>query len=246
MQTTSATTTSATTNPLVGLASSTSSTSPTSSTSSTTGSSSGSSSRTDLGQKDIFLKLLVAQMQYQNPEKPQDPTQMATQLAQFNMVDQQTQTNQLLTQMANQGGTSGTANDMSASWLGHTVTVNQNKIHFDGTTPQNFIVNLPSNASSGYIAVLDANGNPVRTTQISSMPAGANPVTWNGTMDNGAAAPAGDYTIQVTATDLQGQPVKATVERTGTVDAVQFASSGTQLMVGGIPATTADITEIRK
>ncbi len=38
--------------------------------------------------KDLFLKLLVAQMKNQDPFNTQDPTQYVTQLAQFNMLEQ--------------------------------------------------------------------------------------------------------------------------------------------------------------
>ena len=38
--------------------------------------------------KDLFLKLLVAQMKNQDPFNAQDPTQYVTQLAQFNMLEQ--------------------------------------------------------------------------------------------------------------------------------------------------------------
>ncbi|MGL6105058.1 flagellar hook capping FlgD N-terminal domain-containing protein [Romboutsia sp.] len=38
--------------------------------------------------KDIFLKMLVAQMTNQDPFNPQDPTQYVTQLAQFNSLEQ--------------------------------------------------------------------------------------------------------------------------------------------------------------
>lgn len=38
--------------------------------------------------KDLFLKLLVSQMQNQDPFNPQDPTQYVTQLAQFNSLEQ--------------------------------------------------------------------------------------------------------------------------------------------------------------
>lgn len=37
--------------------------------------------------KDIFLKMLVAQMVNQDPFNPQDPTEYITQLAQFTMLD---------------------------------------------------------------------------------------------------------------------------------------------------------------
>lgn len=38
--------------------------------------------------KDLFLKLLVAQMQNQDPFNPQDPTQYVTQLSQFTTMEQ--------------------------------------------------------------------------------------------------------------------------------------------------------------
>ncbi|HCS13463.1 MAG: flagellar hook capping protein [Zetaproteobacteria bacterium CG06_land_8_20_14_3_00_59_53] len=202
--------------------------------------------RTDLGQKDIFLKLLVAQMKFQDPLKPQDPTQMASQLAQFNMVEQQTSTNTLLKELVARGGSTGSSNnDVSATWLGHTVTVNQSKVHFDGVAPQSFNVNLPADAGIGFLTISDATGNPVRTAQIGGMTAGVNPFNWDGSMDNGATAPAGDYSITVSASDMSGTPMTPTVSRSGIVEAVRFTTTGNELVVGGIAAATADITEIR-
>lgn len=45
-------------------------------------------SSNDTTDKDLFLKMLVAQMQNQDPFNTQDPTQYVTQLAQFNMLEQ--------------------------------------------------------------------------------------------------------------------------------------------------------------
>src|SRR4051812_37254371 len=41
----------------------------------------------DLGDKDTFLKLLVAQLKYQDPSKPADSTQFLAQTAQFTQVE---------------------------------------------------------------------------------------------------------------------------------------------------------------
>lgn len=38
--------------------------------------------------KEVFLKLLVAQLQNQNPAEPADPIQFVTQLAQFSGLEQ--------------------------------------------------------------------------------------------------------------------------------------------------------------
>ena len=42
-----------------------------------------------LANEQTFLKLLVAQMQNQDPTQPQDGTQFVTQLAQFSSLEQQ-------------------------------------------------------------------------------------------------------------------------------------------------------------
>jgi flagellar basal-body rod modification protein FlgD len=44
-----------------------------------------------LTSKDTFLKLLVAQLRYQNPLDPTDSVQFVTQLAQFSQLEQTTQ-----------------------------------------------------------------------------------------------------------------------------------------------------------
>jgi flagellar basal-body rod modification protein FlgD len=69
-------------------------TSPTSGVSGTTGANavmpakkSLSDASKDLGDKDTFLKLLVAQLKYQDPSKPADSTQFLAQTAQFTQVE---------------------------------------------------------------------------------------------------------------------------------------------------------------
>jgi flagellar basal-body rod modification protein FlgD len=44
-----------------------------------------------LANEQVFLQLLVAQLQYQDPESPADGTQFVTQLAQFADLEQVTQ-----------------------------------------------------------------------------------------------------------------------------------------------------------
>jgi len=216
---------------------------PTASTSAATAGSAR-TSQADLGKKDIFLKLLVAQMQYQNPLKPQDPTQMSSQLAQFNMVDQQTQSNKLLQQLVSTGGSSAQQPLSGAGYLGHTVSINQNNILYNGSQ-QSFTAVLDGAATQAMVSIMDSNGNPVRTMSLNNPVSGANPVTWDGKTDTGATAAQGNYTVQISATNLNGGTVGSSIQRSGLVDAVRFTKSGTELMVGGIPASITDISEIR-
>lgn len=56
-------------------------------TSGTTTGTTSSASGTDQFDEETFLKLLVAQMQYQDPQNPADATQFMSQTAQFAMVE---------------------------------------------------------------------------------------------------------------------------------------------------------------
>jgi flagellar basal-body rod modification protein FlgD len=203
--------------------------------------------KNDLGDKEIFLKLLVAQMKFQNPLKPRDPTQMSAQLAQFNMVEQQTNTNKLLEQLVQSGsGSSSARPTSSASYLGHSITVNQNLIHYAGNGPSSFSAVLDETASQLRVSIADETGVPIRSMQLGSLAAGTHLITWDGLTDSGASAPAGDYSIDISATNAQGENVGVGIRRSGIVDAVRFTSDGVKLVVDGIAAPLSDITEIRQ
>lgn len=206
-----------------------------------------SGTKQDIGSKDVFLKLLVAQMSNQDPLKPSDPTQMSAQLARFNMVEQQINTNQLLEQLVAAGGSSGGGVDPStsaASYLGRTVSMINNTVNFDGATAPDFTINLGGNAAQTMVSIVDSNGNTVRTMSLPSLQAGDNPVSWDGLTDSGAPADPGTYSIEVSSSDVGGVNVPSTVFRTGVVESVRFTPYGPMLVVGGTEAMLSDVFEI--
>jgi flagellar basal-body rod modification protein FlgD len=73
--------------------------------------------RPDQMDKDTFLKLLVAQMRYQDPSNPTDPTQFMSQTAAFTQVEK---LDQLVTQNASLVALQKTMN--AGVIVGHTVT----------------------------------------------------------------------------------------------------------------------------
>lgn len=67
--------------------------------------------------EDVFLKLLVAQMKYQDPANPTDPTQFLTQTAQFTVVEKLS-----ALENANQKVLDAANAQAATSMLGRTVT----------------------------------------------------------------------------------------------------------------------------
>lgn len=219
----------------MSVAATTTNTTTATSTSGTTSSANMSSNTT------MFLKLLVAQMKNQDPTKPQDPTQMVTQLAQFNTLQQQITSTQYLKQMA---AIQSSGSNNAASYLGHTAVVNSANFSFDGATAQKLLVNMSSAAANASVQVVDSTGKVVATLNSGPMPAGNSSFSWNGATDTGGTAAAGSYSIQVSATDASGQSVSSTAKTTGTVSAVDLSSGTTQLIVNGSPVSLSNISQI--
>jgi len=104
----------------------------------TTGATTGATTNPAMLDRDAFLKLLVAQLRYQDPNKPMDSAEMVSQSASLSVVDKLDQISQVLTD-------SGVANRLSlgSSIIGKQVTflappgVSQtaiaSSISFDGT-----------------------------------------------------------------------------------------------------------------
>ncbi len=203
-------------------------------------------SRQNLGSKDIFLKLLVAQMQNQDPLKPQDAVKMTSQLAQFNMVEQQISTNELLTAML--GSSQSTNSDIASasSYLGHTVAADASSFNFDGASPQEISVELLENASNVKVEIVDGSGNVVSTLHSGSLPSGSNNMTWDGLNEAGGAVAEGNYIIRVTATDGNDAPLPAYTQIIGLVNSVRRTADGmVVLMLGTTPVSMDSITEIQ-
>jgi flagellar basal-body rod modification protein FlgD len=112
-----------------------------------------------LGKND-FLKLMVAQLQSQDPLQPTDSSAYLGQLAQFTELEQ-------VTNMAQTSAQSATAQQVSqaVALIGHTVTsVNP----ANGETHQGMVQNVQITSSGATLTVEGVAGiNPATITQVS-------------------------------------------------------------------------------
>jgi flagellar basal-body rod modification protein FlgD len=189
--------------------------------------------------KDDFMKLFIAQLQYQDPLKPQDPSAMLDQLSQLSLVEQSynsnTSLNNLLT--AQNNSISLTA----VSFIGKDVKANGNSTSFDGSSSKALEFSLTVPAEKTQITITDGSGKTVRTAALGSSKAGDNSFTWDGRDNSGALLPSGAYTFNVTATAANGSSLTATTYTTGRIDGVDLSGSTPQLTIGDLSVALSNV-----
>lgn len=192
-----------------------------------------------------FLKLLVTQLNNQDPLNPMENAELTSQLAQMSTVSGIERLNTALSGLVNQTG----ANQVlqAASLIGYNVLSPGNAI---GTTEPKageepaavpFAVQLPGTAGNVEVKIVNAAGNTVRTLSLGSMTEGVNAVSWDGKADDGTVAPAGSYSFTVSASN-NGTAVEATSLVFSQVAAVKQGASGVTLeLMSGQSIGLADV-----
>ena len=172
-----------------------------------------------------FMKMLVAQMQYQDPTKPVDSAQMTSQLAQISTVDGINKLNDTMNALAS--SLKGNVTSQAASMIGRDVLVPGNNISLTQGQAK-FGVQLPEAANVVNVSIVNDSGKTVKVLSMGSQAAGNLPISWNGTDANGQAVPNGNYTFQATAT-ANGQTLRVVpLERAG-VTSVTNTADGVSL-----------------
>jgi len=103
---------------------------------SSTSTQSSSSATGDLANENVFLQLLVAQLQYQDPENPADGTQFVTQLAEFSSLQEETTSATDLGSMLQlMQSSAAAAQSSAAAQTGNTNTSNASNNSSGNSTP---------------------------------------------------------------------------------------------------------------
>lgn len=188
------------------------------------------------GNFQMFLQLLTTQLKNQDPTSPLDTNQFTQQLVQFASVEQQLKTNSNLDALVALNKSSQATSALS--FVGASVVADGASTEYkDGVAVWN--VTSPSVAAAD-ISVLDSNGNTVWTDK-QTLAQGIQSYAWNGRTSTGQLAPEGSYTIQITALDGAGAPVKTSTDFSGTVSGVDLTGDQPLLLVGSTYLTINQI-----
>ncbi len=184
-----------------------------------------------------FLNLLTLQLKSQNPLKPYDNQEFASQLAQFSQLEQLTGIRSLLEEQktAYQTLTQTMSNSALPGLLGKNSKASWNSLEFDGENSLTLGYNLPAVCSSGEVNIYNSAGQVVKTIDLSGMDLknGEHKFEWNGKDNSGNTLPTGQYYFKVNACSSSGSSFSADTYIYGKIQAVRFTNDGTKLVMNG-------------
>ncbi len=182
--------------------------------------------------QDRFLKLLVAQLNNQDPMNPMDNAQMTSQMAQINTVTGIQQVNETLKGMATQFTSLQVL--QGSSMVGHDVLLAGNTLTRSAGVASG-AVDLAGNADAVKVDILSPAGQVLDTLNFGSLGAGRHSFDWDASSYVGTGEPS----FRVTAT-LGGQPVATTSLARDTVVSVGSESGVMTVQLQGRGAVPYD------
>jgi len=206
----------------------------------TTGTNLYTTKRNDEITKMDFLKLLLAQLQQQDPLNPQDPAEFTSQLTQFSSLEQMMAMNQSIASL--QLSQLSLNNTMASSLIGKDVLYEGNSISMKTGVPTAIHYKSSTAVSGVTVEIYDSAGKLVRTLPATSAIAGQNTVQWDGLADDGTAAAAGDYSVKISAAG--NSTALFTPLAIGHVSGIIFDNGETLADLGGKNIGVSDIISI--
>ena len=182
--------------------------------------------------KDEFFRIMVNQIQNQDPMKPYQNEQMAAQMAQFTALEQMLNMNQNLEKLS-QAQTP--LQQLGASHLiGKYVTTDTSRIfHTEGKYSETS-VDLPTDASKLRVLVMNDRGETVQEMEKFKLKKGENKIEWNGKKSNGLAAASGQYYFRFVAESESGKNIPVQTTKTAYVHGIAFEKNETVLLTGDV------------
>ncbi len=195
----------------------------------------------ELGKND-FLKLLVAQLEAQNPLDPQKAEDFSAQLAQFSSLEQLTNVNENLKQI--ESFEQAVNNSSLVNLVGKNVDSPGDRIDYNTGDTKTLNFSLSEEAAQVAVDIFDSTGAKVTTLTLSNQVAGANQAIWNGNDGEGKPVSSGAYTFKVKAQSLSGEEIPAQTFISGKITDVIFDKDGAQAIINGQKTAVSEISRV--
>ncbi|MDX9813694.1 MAG: flagellar hook capping FlgD N-terminal domain-containing protein [Sulfurimonas sp.] len=191
--------------------------------------------------KDDFLKLLLVELQYQDPTAPMDTEKILTQTSQLATLEASANTTKALEELAASLKTSQNFNTVAA--IGKMADLGSNGLIYEKGYSTDFEMYFPSDIASGQVEILDTDGNIIQTIDIEPNEKGVYRFSWDGKNMAGQVEEDGIYYASATYLDSNGTEQKT---RMGAypIESVKFENGKTFLKLGSSYVDLENIKEV--
>lgn len=176
--------------------------------------------------KDEFLKLMVAQMNNQNPLEPQGNGEFIAQLAQFSTVEGITNLNTSVGSILS--GSQSSQALQASTLVGRKVIVDSDKVKVDTSEDFKGALNLTASSPNVWVNVYDTTGNQVNRLNLGQQTSGLVNFTWDGTDASGKKLDAGTYRFEAQAS-VDGKTEAMKTSLPANVDSVTLGQNGGEM-----------------
>ena len=192
--------------------------------------------------KDDFMKILVAQLQAQDPMAPMEGQEFASQLAQFSSLEQLTNVNSNLE--ASQAFDLAMSNSAALALIGKNVDAPGNTIDLKSGEVETLSFSLDGEAAEVGIDIFDSTGAKVSTVNLGAQKSGLSEYVWSGTDSSGALLPSGNYTFNITASNTSGNFVPVKTFAAGLATDVVFEDGKAFAIVNGQKLAVNEVSKV--
>lgn len=195
-----------------------------------------------MANQDTFLKLLTTQLSNQDPTSPMENEQFLSQLAQFSSLEQLMGLQQSMDAVYT--GIQAMNNASMAALLGTEVTVQSDTVAYSGEGDLEVGWRDAGGVTNAKITISDESGRVVHTADLGAIDADGT-YAWDGLDADGNPVPEGSYSVKISGTDAEDNPIDVVTTWTGTVDGMDYSSGLPQPYVNGVPVGLGEIVTLR-
>lgn len=189
---------------------------------------------------NMFLKLLTAQMQHQDPLDPMETSEYTQQLVQYSQVEQSIQQTTTLKDVV--AKLSGQDMAQASGFIGREARFDSPVSGLDDVGSANWTYYIDGQPQTVVMSIKDASGKVVHEETIA--PGEQGRYSWDGKLASGERAVAGAYTLSVKAVAANAANLDVTINAVAIVKDVVTDGQNVLLGVNGIRMPVSGLVAI--
>jgi flagellar basal-body rod modification protein FlgD len=191
--------------------------------------------------KDDFLKLLLVQLQNQDPTNPQDTDKILQQTSELATLEASTNTNKALENLSSSLTSSAQYSTLTS--IGKMADTGLTEVTLESGTPIDFPIYFPEDVDSGEIRIFNDQGILIDSLALNPTTKGTSTFTWDGKNKSGVPYADGDYRIEASYQTPSGENRSAQYG-IYPIEAVRFDGSEAEFRIGDTYIPMSSVREI--